>query len=307
MLGHANSDPFQRHYLGREISADPMAIIRGLRPQQALMKQSYSIGHSISQRRPLGLTRAQSLSVCTNLEVAQLKKNLENLPQGSIEHINVRRRLRNLTQSLQRGLKQKIRAGWTNDQAIEDIERQLRGDPFADTPAGDDIRRQLPAQQRLIAAITAPASTTIEGECQRRDRAIEAVIAYCALQEGPTVRSGTLTIRKIPHSKATRDQPEDSPAVQAAKSVIATEENKRPRKCFLCVGAALSLEPDDPSIEELIREFHSPTDLSKHFQRRHLKLLLTEKLECLICQQSLSDKTHLQNHALKVHGTLSKP
>ncbi|KAH7258494.1 hypothetical protein B0J15DRAFT_493924 [Fusarium solani] len=38
----------------------------------------------------------------------------------------------------------------------------------------------------------------------------------------------------------------------------------------MCVGAALSLEPDDSRSKELIREFSSSGDLSKHFRRRHL-------------------------------------
>ncbi|KAK4196095.1 hypothetical protein QBC40DRAFT_268722 [Triangularia verruculosa] len=56
MLDHANSTPFQRHYLGRQIVGDPYAIIRGLKPQDTLVQASCSIGHSISKRRPVDLT-----------------------------------------------------------------------------------------------------------------------------------------------------------------------------------------------------------------------------------------------------------
>lgn len=63
MLDHANSNPFQRHYLGRQIAADPYALIRGLEPQNALVQKSCSIGHSISKRRPVNLTPEQAASV----------------------------------------------------------------------------------------------------------------------------------------------------------------------------------------------------------------------------------------------------
>ncbi len=52
LLDHANSNPFQKHYLGRQIAIDPLAIVRGLEPQNALVEMSCSIGHSISKRRP---------------------------------------------------------------------------------------------------------------------------------------------------------------------------------------------------------------------------------------------------------------
>lgn len=56
MLGHASSDPFRKHYLGHEINVDTWAILRGRDPQQALLKQIYNVGHSISKRRQLYLT-----------------------------------------------------------------------------------------------------------------------------------------------------------------------------------------------------------------------------------------------------------
>jgi hypothetical protein len=63
MLDHANSNPFQRHYLGRQIAAGPYALIRVLEPQNALVQKSCSIGYSISKRRPVDLRPEQAASV----------------------------------------------------------------------------------------------------------------------------------------------------------------------------------------------------------------------------------------------------
>ncbi|KAJ9129592.1 hypothetical protein NKR23_g12505, partial [Pleurostoma richardsiae] len=91
-----------------------------------------------------------------------------------------------------------------------------------------------------------------------------------------------------------------------ATSVFVKDEKERPRRCFLCVGAALALEPDHPLVEDLIHEFYTPSDLSKHFRRKHPKVLATDtKPECRVCDIALSHKMHLQNQALLVHGTVS--
>jgi len=62
----------------------------------------------------------------------------------------------------------------------------------------------------------------------------------------------------------------------------------------LCVGAALALEPDYPLVEDFIYEFYTPSDLNKHFRRKHLKVLAADvKSECPVCDIALSHKMHL--------------
>ncbi|KAJ9130381.1 DUF3435 domain protein, partial [Pleurostoma richardsiae] len=156
MLGHANSNPFQKHYLGREICADPWALLRGRTPQQALVKQSCSVAYSISKRRPLNLTAEQSASVLTHPLVRKLISELRALRPDSARYLNTRRKLRNAKQTLRRELRERIRDEWTDEQAVDDIRRQLRGIGFAEPIAADAARRpQLPAQKRLVAALTA--------------------------------------------------------------------------------------------------------------------------------------------------------
>jgi len=92
----------------------------------------------------------------------------------------------------------------------------------------------------------------------------------------------------------------------AVLSVFIASKEERPRRCFLCVGLALRLEPDDPCIEELTHEFYRAGDVSKHFRRKHLKNIREgDDIECGACYMPLDHKMHLQRHALQIHGTVS--
>jgi hypothetical protein len=104
----------------------------------------------------------------------------------------------------------------------------------------------------------------------------------------------------------THDRPADSPLRITTRSVFVKNEKERPRICFICVGKALSLPPDDPEIEKLIHEFYTPGDLTKHFKRKHLRHIIKgDRIKCEVCRMSFQRKTLLQNHAQRIHGTIS--
>jgi hypothetical protein len=46
---------------------------------------------------------------------------------------------------------------------------------------------QRPSQTRLVERLTAPVNTTLNGQHQIRDRAIDTIAAYCFVEEGCTV------------------------------------------------------------------------------------------------------------------------
>jgi len=315
MLDHANSNPFQRHYLGRQIAVDPYALIRGLEPQNALVEKSCSIGHSISKRRPVDLTTEQAASVNSHPGIKKLACKVEELRQQAKhsrkameKYKQAHDKLRSAKQTQRRALKDRIREQWTNKQAVIDIESQLAGLGFVEDPAiRKSNRPRLPAQKRLMEALTAPVETTVEGQHRRRDAAINAIVAYCAVIEGPAAcrtNNSTTTVMQQPVTKS--DPPASSHLHVAAMSVFITKDEDRPRRCFLCVGEALHLEPDDPRIDKLIHPFYTHGDLTKHFRRRHLSNLREDdKLQCQVCVMSLDHKMHLQNHARRIHGTVS--
>lgn len=312
-MDHANSTPFRKNYLGRNIGVDLWGIIRGQRPQQAIIKQSCSIGHSVSKRRPVDLTPNQAASILTHPFIKRLSQKLRTLPQRSKEYKEAKRVLHNEKQRLRRELKQTIRDKWTAKQAVEDIERQLHGLGFAEPPKEDSsYRPQRPAQKQLIQALTAPVVPTLEGQYQRRDNAIEAISAYCLVQEGCTIRVRRSPASPTKHTEPTLFEPSCKSPKQsllslATLSIFVKNETERPRRCFVCVGQALSLAEDDDQINNLISEFFMPCDLTKHFKRKHLsKLQNNNPVQCRVCDDlKLEHKMHFQNHALLVHGTVS--
>lgn len=203
-------------------------------------------------------------------------------------------------------LKQKIRDDWTDEQAVDDIERQLQGVGFAKPSVDRAIRPQGPAQKLLVGALTTPLDDTLQGQYRRRDNTIGAIVAYCGVEEGLTVRrTHALPTTSAPHENP-REHSEDSPLFLATLSVFIDNPKQRPRRCFLCIGSAHSLPPEDPRIEDKISEFYTPGDLSKHFRRRHLsKLQDNDQPVCQVCDMTLAHKMHLQKHSISVHGTIS--
>lgn len=202
-------------------------------------------------------------------------------------------------------LKKQIRKEWTAKQTVIDIERQLQGQGFEEIVADTSSPPQRPAQKRLIAALTAPDDSILEEYYKRRDDAIDAIVAYCFVQEGRTPRRTNAASRST-HSSHPSEPPVNSPVYVAALSVFVKSEKERLRQCFICIGEALSLELGDPRIDELIHELYSPSDLSRHFQRKHLSHLQDiDEIQYQVCNMELKHKMHLQNHTLQIHGTVS--
>lgn len=307
VMDHTNSDPFRRNYLGREICADLWGIIRGQRPQQALAEQACCGSHSISKRRPVDLTHEQLASIPFDPLVKKLSRELKTVPRRSPAYKELKKIVHKEKQRLRRELKQQIRNAWTTEQAVRDIECQIRGAGFAEpSTTSTTDRPQGPAQKQLVEALTAPVETTLAGQYRRRDSAIDAISAYCVVQEGCTRRKAQASSIEPACDATSHYPPEQSALSLAMLSIFVRSEKERPRRCFMCVGQALSLPPGDHHIGELISEFYMPSDLTKHFKRKHLsKLKDDEPTQCRVCDIKLDHKMHLQNHAFRVHGTVS--
>lgn len=129
VMDHApNSDTFQKHYLNRNVCADLWAIHRDREPQQALVQQVNSYGHSKSMRRPANLTLEQSVAARkSDPTVIRLKKKLEQIPRRTGEHAVARRKLKAAQKKALLSAKAKMRQEWSHKQAQEDIERQIQG------------------------------------------------------------------------------------------------------------------------------------------------------------------------------------
>ncbi|KAH7113155.1 hypothetical protein B0J13DRAFT_631272 [Dactylonectria estremocensis] len=169
----------------------------------------------------------------------------------------------------------------------------------------ESSRPQRPAQKRLMEALTAPLGDTFKDQFRRRDNAINAVSAYCVVEEGPTVRRPNTSSAYPSGRAAIGEPPAESPLHVALMSVFVKTKQERPRRCFICVSKALTLAGDDGAVQDLIHEFYTSGDLTKHLRRKHLSNLQDGyKIQCHVCDMSLDHKMHLKNHALRVHGTV---
>ncbi|KAK7398665.1 hypothetical protein QQX98_011954 [Neonectria punicea] len=280
MLQHADSTPFRKHYLGRVISVDTMAVVRHTKQQKALMRQACSIGYSASKRRPTELTPEQSAAVNDDPRIQELLRQRQDLLQAAKKSPTARKRLKIINKDLQseraklrRERKRQVRKSWSREQAVADIERQLSGQTFEEPPVPPSNEDAHPAQRRLLESLTSPVASTIEGEHDRRNNAILAIMAYCPIQEAPlppgaSRNKSTVSKGGVSQKPKTTDEGHqtDDALGAAITSVFVMNRTERSRRCFLCVGRATSLAPSDPAIERLIKSFYSPGDLSKHFK-----------------------------------------
>jgi len=193
MMQHADARTFLKHYLSRRVDVDTQAIVRGLEPQEKLMKAVCRMSRSIDPRRPQHLTTEQSLSVNENprirslIEVRnRLKLSLKRKTAGSTEYQKLSREITNERQRQRNALLENIKKNWDNEQAVIDIERQLSGVIFS-----EDIKATLESNndrsvehKRLIEVIMTLPGTSLEDEIRRRNDAINAVVDYCNVEEG---------------------------------------------------------------------------------------------------------------------------
>ncbi|KAI8954520.1 C2H2 finger domain protein [Xylaria longipes] len=327
IMDHApQSDTFQKHYLNRNVVADLWAIHRNHQPQQALLEQATSHGHSKNSRRPVALTQAQMRAVLEgSAKYHQLTTRLASLGWGpkfrdqrreiTLERDRLRKKLCN--DEIKR-----VREAWARTQFADDIERQIRGESFTHESAGPnrDMRPMGPAQQRMFDALTTPLPDDIDAIGIRRTNAIEALIAYCTVEE-PSINHMCRVKRKPepePQGSRTRTRHvQDVQDVQEPESrgkqvdkeqlwrstFVSTMGKRKVRKCFVCVAKALTLEPNNPNFEALCRDFSTPSAAANHFLRIHANSLDEQDTSnCPICQVPLDDKMHLLNHAEGVHG-----
>jgi hypothetical protein len=157
--------------------------------------------------------------------------------------------------------------------------------------------------------ILAPPAATIEAERQRRDDAINAVTAYCKIEEGDMC-GGRKRCGGRKHSGGRRKavvikkedppSPEDEALKAAMLSVYIKDPQERPTICFMCLGN------EKLAFDARVYSFSRPGDLSKHFKRKHLLHIKEgDSVGCEVCKMSLDHKMHLQNHAARIHGTIS--
>ncbi|OCK73812.1 C2H2 finger domain protein [Lepidopterella palustris CBS 459.81] len=301
IMQHADTRTFLRHYLSRRVTADTQAIVRGLEAQDHIMRAACRMSRWIDPERPWRLTAEQSLSVNEDPRIQKLLRQakLKDKPSRRDEYKQLRGEINKEKQRLRHALLIQIRRDWDREQAVKDIERQLSGVKYS-----QEIKKTLnlspertPQHNRLIETVLSLPGSTLEEEVRRRNAAINAIIAYCGIEEGGygRVRSAPSAVKREESREAINPPIK---ALEAAKVLV--YRDKRPKICFLCLGN------ENLSIKQRIFSFCTPGDLSKHFKRKHLSNIREgEKIQCRLCKVALAHKMHLQRHAHEVHGTVS--
>jgi hypothetical protein len=303
IMKHADTSVFLNHYLSRRITTDTQAIVRGTAPQEDIMKAACRMSRSIDPNRPWRLTPEQSQSIDSNPQIQKLLRKREVLEGRNSEReqcIEITKQIRNKKQRLRNALLKHSRSKYDKEQAAKDIQFQLSGSTFSETIKADLERTpdRTPEHIRLIESIMSLPGSNLNAETKRRIAAINAVATYCRVEEGKTPKSRRTSNSDVFEAAKVRHDIDPQEELEAAKVAVCKE--KRPRKCFMCIGNTRS------PIQARIHTFSTPGDLSKHFRRKHLsKVGMNQKVKCMLCEFTLDGMEHLQQHAFVKHGTVS--
>ena len=77
---------------------------------------------------------------------------------------------------------------------------------------------------------------TSYGQYRRRDGAIGAIVAYCNVEEGPTVRRTDIPPMTAVSRESLHKPSEDGPLLLATLSVFIDKPEQRLSRCFLCMA-----------------------------------------------------------------------
>lgn len=137
-----------------------------------------------------------------------------------------------------------------------------------------------------------------QNETRCRIFAINAIMAYCSVEEGPPPR----------RNQCERPLKDESPPViqtkepaDLSRAIRSMKGDKRPTICFLCLG--------NPSLtlRKRTTSFATSGSLSRHFVRQHVSKLQGESyINCKICNVRLENRLELLVHAERLHGTISR-
>ncbi|KAL4748723.1 hypothetical protein BDW72DRAFT_205428 [Aspergillus terricola var. indicus] len=344
ILQHADIRTFVRHY-EVDVDVDVQGIVRKTESQTPLVRFACSFNSAEESKSlnklPAVLARQEKVNKrkqkwedCkaklqhANMAASHcgedckpdlwLQKKLELLEDRTME---AKRRyniaIRELRNEKQRQRSQRIRENlkcYRNEQPVINVKRQLAG-KLVNTKVMNTLEHKssmAPQHLAVINALLTMPGTTLEAECQRRIDAINALTAFCPVEEGrPIPRTNQSCRRPVPDDddeastpvKRQRQVLEDDTKIalrQAMEFVKVKDQRERPTTCFLCLG-----NPNLP-LKERTAKHKTPGSLTRHFLRKHINRPWPARgVECNVCGiMSLEQKADLLNHAELCHGTV---
>ncbi|KAL3429111.1 hypothetical protein BDV09DRAFT_200914 [Aspergillus tetrazonus] len=247
----------------------------------------------------------------------QRQEKLERLQDRTLEaKQKYNKSVRELRNEKQQQQNQQIRENlerYKNEQPVIDLEQQLAGKlEDAKVMGALEWKGFMPPQQMLmIDTILSLPGTTLEAEYERRIQAINAVTAFCGVEEGRPTRRTTQSCRGSlpddeefgPVAKRHQSSADDETEIalrQAMVSVRIDSPSQRPQICFLCLG-----NPGLPLKDRLLKH-STPGSLTRYFLWKHVNPSWPAKgVTCTVCDgKQLQQKSQLLNHAEVCHGTV---
>ncbi|KNG80287.1 putative C2H2 finger domain protein [Aspergillus nomiae NRRL 13137] len=133
IMKHANIRTFLNHYLPRRINTDMQALIRGLKPDTAMMRAVTRIGRWIDRRRPRELTDTQKTTVEHDPELQKAIRKRDTFSK----------KLQRSQKKTGRKLNKLDKLKWEEfdeEQAVLDIKRQLADTAILDKEAKEQLQ-----------------------------------------------------------------------------------------------------------------------------------------------------------------------
>lgn len=202
---------------------------------------------------------------------------------------------RNMKRRQEEVLLQEVKARYKREEPVLDIQRQLKGLPSVELETAQAEDYVFEKRVRVIDTLHTFATSSPGEECKRRVEAINALTALCRLQQGKRPRRSKLSALVIkerhPTSPFVRDPASFSDSIPL---------ECKPAQCIFCLGC------EALPTETRLKYFHSRGDLKKHFHRKNLRHHPDGHLIACShsrCQDILTSKMHLQNHAELIHKT----
>ena len=316
ILQHANSGVFQHNYLSRYITQDTQAIYRGLAPQTAVIRAASGMARSIDQRRPRELNDQQLAEVGRHPEVKLLQRRKEGLKKrirakygtisrarGTKAYMKYREaygQVQSKKKAVKKAMLAEIKAKYREQQPVADIVRQL-GSMSAKNEHSEAERgpqdRLGDERLRAFTALFTFATHDYNEERARRSEAINAVTALCRL-ERPRVRRACRGKQVTPEPAIEESTRKGAETVEAAEPIPI---ECLPTQCIFCLGNV------NFAYERRTKAFHRRDALQKHFRAHLSRIPDGKEIDCPHpeCNEKLSHRQHIQNHAARVHKTFT--
>lgn len=326
-MHHADTRTFLKFYLSRRVSKNLPAIIRGLDPEDDIMRAACRMSRTIDPDRPRDLTTEQSTSVNQLPEISNLIRQRDDIAQclqrpfyknkGISAYETYRKLQREIAGAKKRAqdaLLAHLQRKYDREQPMLEIKRQLSGiEPVGSSSTPLKCSAEVPIpQQCLIKSLLTLPRETLEEEFSRRTEAIDAVAGYCQFEEGDTCR---LPRNKRNGNRVAETKISNEPDTEGADLTMKSEpmtpfedalrsvmQDHRPLFCFICVGQ------QGLDAQKRVQKFSSHGDVTKHIKRKHLqKLVPSTIIACNVCDEKFTEAMHFQRHAYDHHNTVTGP